>query len=97
MFEYEESVDVRISVENTVSCPRTTTYAYLFEIRHLDNRELSASITAVDNSVYLSASITVDSNAFFYNKVFNVVIEAKDFSGNEMEPFTFQFKIQDGS
>ena len=97
MFEYDESVDVRVSAENIVSCPRTTTYAYLFETRHLDNRELSASITAVDNSVYLSASITADSNAFLYNKVFNVVIEAKDFSGNEMEPLEFTFKILDGS
>ena len=97
MFEYDESVDVRISAENIVSCPRTTTYAYLFETRHLDNRELSASITAVDNSVYLSASITADSNVFLYNKVFNIVVEAKDFSGNEMEPFTVKFKIKDGS
>lgn len=97
MFEYDESVDVRISAENNVSCPRTATYAYIFDTRHLDNRELSASIAGVDNSVYLSASITADSTAFFYNKVFNIVIEAKDFSGNEMEPFTFQFKIQDGS
>ncbi len=97
MFEYDESVDVRISAENIVSCPRTTTYAYIFDIRHLDNRELAASITGTDNSVYLSASIIADSTAFLYNKVFNIVIEAKDFSGNEMEPLTFQFKIQDGS
>ncbi len=97
MFEFDETVDVRISAENLVSCPKTTTYAYLFETRQLNNTLLSASITGVDNSAYLSAYITGLSNGFYYNKIFRVVLEAKDFSGNEMEPLEFEFKILDGS
>ncbi len=97
MFELDEIVGVRISAENLVSCPKTTTYAYLLETRQLNNILLSASITGIDNSVHLPASITADSHAFFYNKVIRIVLEAKDFSGNEMEPLEFEFKILDGS
>jgi len=44
----------------------------------------------------LSASIIPQTDTiFFYGKVFTVEIRAKDFAGNKMTPYTFEFRIED--
>jgi len=43
----------------------------------------------------LGASISPQSTAFFYGKTFRVVLNARDFAGNRMEPYEFEFKIED--
>jgi hypothetical protein len=35
------------------------------------------------------------STAYFYNKKFKLVVTAKDFNGNEMEPLILNYTIED--
>lgn len=93
-----EQVVVRMSAENLANCPEFSADAYWFETKEVDRRELTASITgfyAFDGSENLTASIYPQSTAYFYGKVFRVKLTAKDLAGNEMEPFEFEFKIED--
>lgn len=96
-FAHDEHLTVRISAENLATCPKTSTYAYTLETRAMFNRDLLAFIYAKDGKRELPATIIADSTAFIYNEIYRVVINAKDFAGNEMEPFEFEFKIEEGS
>jgi len=97
VFNHNEEIIVRVAAENLASCPKETTYAYTLETRPMFHVGLGATINAVDSAKMLPASIVADSTAFVYNKVYTIVITAKDFSGNEMEPYEFEFKIEEGS
>jgi hypothetical protein len=93
-----EQIVVRMSAENLANCPEFSADAYWFETREVDRRELTASITGIynyDGSENLTASIYPQSTAYFYGKVFRVKLTAKDLAGNEMEPFEFEFKIEE--
>lgn len=100
-FGYENQILVRMSAEDLATCPKFSAGAYWFVTEHLKPQDLSASITGVPvlplNDVKdLSASISPQSTAYFYGKVFRVVLTCRDFVGNEMEPYEFEFKIEDG-
>lgn len=98
-FGYDTEVVVRASAENVASCPIKSAEAFLFETESRPQKHLGASIVGVPakESVTsdMSASIYPQSTAFFYGKTYKVVLRAKDFAGNEMEPFEFEFKIED--
>jgi hypothetical protein len=97
-YGYYHKVAVRVTAENYATCPRVSSLAWEFESRSMANVDLSASITgrfhAWDDKT-LPARIYPQSTAYFYGKQFRVVVTAKDFSGNEMEPFVLVYKIED--
>lgn len=98
-YSYNSRVSVRVTAEDMMSCPSDCTYGYNFYTGDLASRDLSSSIVGryfdKDGADDLAASIYPVSTAYFYGKEFEVVLTAKDFSGNEMEPFIFRYKIQD--
>lgn len=96
-YGYYKKVAVRVTVENYATCPKLSSLAWDFESRSMANVDLSASITgrfhAWDDRS-LPARIYPQSTAYFYGKEIRVVVNAKDFSGNEMEPFVLVYKIE---
>jgi hypothetical protein len=101
-YGFGNKVVVRVSVEDFASCPSTDTLAFEFESKNRYNTDLSASITGIEvvgDTGYdnLSASISPISTAYFYGKEFVVVVNAKDFAGNEMEPLVLTYRIEDKS
>lgn len=98
-YGYSNKVGVRLSAENMLSCPLSVSDGYWFETESRKNVELSASINCVPAAEYsdISACIYPQSTAFFYDKIFRMVLNAKDFNGNEMEPFILEFKIRNDS
>jgi len=103
-FDYgiDTQVLVRMSAENLATCPKYSADAYWFETRDYFQKDLNVSIIGelpdiISDEVSLGASINPQSTAFFYGKIFRVVLNAKDFTGNEMESYEFEFKIEDVS
>ncbi len=102
-FDYgiNTKVLVRMTAENLATCPKYSADAYWFETRDYSQKDLGASIIGEPPDVIygaeanLGASINPQSTAFFYGKTFRVILNAKDFAGNEMEPYEFEFKIED--
>jgi hypothetical protein len=93
---FNSEVVVRASAENMASCPIKNAEAFWFTTEDNNNRLLGASIVGIPRSSSdLSASIYPQSTAFFYGKTYKIVLRASDFAGNEMEPFEFEFKIED--
>jgi hypothetical protein len=88
---------IRMSAENFASCPAVGTFAYEVETVPKESRDLPVSINGLPElwSSDLQAIIYPNSTAYFYSKVMKVEIRAKDYAGNEMEPFIFEFKIED--
>jgi hypothetical protein len=97
-YGYYKKVAVRVVAENYATCPKVSSLAWEFESRSMANVDLSASITgrfhAWDDKS-LPARIYPQSTAYFYGKEIRVVVNAKDFSGNDMEPFVLVYKIED--
>lgn len=93
-FGYDNQIVVRMEVENLASCPKISADAYWFETKQQQYTDLGVSIkgTYIDG---LSASIFPQSTTYFYGKTYRLVVNAKDFSGNEMEPFILVYTIED--
>ena len=96
-YGFGSQVVVRGSAENLASCPNTGTDAYFFETVPKTNSNLNATIVGRPwSEKNLGASITPTTDTiYFYGKVFRIEVRAKDFAGNVMEPFTFEFRIED--
>ncbi len=99
-YGYETQVLVRMSAEDLATCPTFSAESYWFETEGLKGRDLGAGITGILPDIVsaetdLSASIRPKSLAYFYGKTFRVVLTCRDFSGNEMEPYEFEFRIEE--
>lgn len=96
-YGFGSTVVVRMTAENFASCPLTNVDAYWFTTVQKVTKDLTATIMGVPLSESdLSASIIPQTDTiFFYGKVFTVEIRAKDFAGNKMTPYTFEFRIED--
>jgi hypothetical protein len=97
---YGEKILIRIAAENMASCPTEGSYAYWVVPFESVPKDLSASITGMPefpplSETYLSASIYPQSTAFQYGKEFNIILTAKDHSGNEMTPYVMKFTVED--
>jgi len=92
-FDFDNHVVVRMTAENLASCPKTTANAYWFETKQQPHSDLSVSIRGSYIND-LTASIYPDSTAYFYGKTYRLVVTAKDYSGNEMEPFVLVYTIE---
>ena len=96
-YGFGNQVVVRGTAENLASCPNTGADAYFFTTTPKIGFDLGASIVGQPwGEKNLSAEIVPTTDTiYFYGKIFRIEIRAKDFSGNVMEPFTFEFKIED--
>jgi hypothetical protein len=96
-YGFGSQVVVRASAENMASCPNTGVDAYYFTTLPRKSIDLGASIVGEPwSEKNLSAEIVPTTDTiYFYGKTFRIEVRAKDFAGNVMEPFTFEFKIED--
>lgn len=96
-FGFNNKVAVRVTAENFANCPQTNSLAWDFTSKLQSNTDLGASIvgriSAFENSD-INATIYPKSTAYFYGKEFRIVVKAKDFSGNEMEPLILAYRIE---
>lgn len=91
-----KEIAIYTEATNMVTCPNKETYATYFRTRDLHGKDLGASIFPTGWSD-LPASIIPQSKYFFYGNTYSITVSGvKDFSGNELEPFTFTFTIEDG-
>lgn len=97
IYDYDKQVVVRGSAENLAGCPEVGTDAYWFTTVPRLSKNLGATIVGVPwGESDLSAQITPTTDTiFFYGKVFRIEVRASDLAGNEMEPYIFEFKIED--
>ena len=76
-------------------CPNSNTAAFYFTTRDLEAVNLGATIQPVI-SKDLGATIYPQSTYYFYGRTFKVTVEGvKDFAGNELAPFEYEFIIED--
>lgn len=97
-YGFDSKVAVRVSAENYASCPQGTALAWEFVSVPQFNQDLGASIVGrffADDADDMPAQIKPISTAYFYGKSFEVIINAKDFAGNEMEPLILKYRIED--
>jgi len=96
-YGFDSTVVVRMAAENFASCPLTNTDAYWFTTVQKVTDNLTATIRGVPwSELNLGASIVPQTDTiYFYGKVFTIEIRAKDFAGNEMPSYTFEFQIED--
>lgn len=97
-YGFDNKVVVRVTAEDYVSCPKLSSLAWDFDSRGLFNNDLGASIVGrfhADDFDNLSANIYPQSTAYFYGKEFTVVVNAKDFAGNQMEPLILTYKVEE--
>jgi hypothetical protein len=97
-FNFNKKIVVRVTAENYASCPQVSAIVWDFTSKPQSNTDLSASIVgrfhAWENSD-MSAKIYPHSTAYFYGKEFKIVVKAKDFAGNQMEPLILNYRIED--
>lgn len=96
-YDFGNQVVVSVSAENLAGCPNTGADAYFFTTTPKVGFDLGASIVGQPwGEKDLSAEIVPTTDTiYFYGKTFRIEIRAKDFAENVMEPFTFEFKIED--
>lgn len=83
-----------IEASNLAFCPNTEAESFYFETADLFSYDLSASIYPV-GSINLGAVIYPQNTFFFYGRTYTVTISGvKDYHGNEMEPYTFSFRVE---
>jgi len=89
-----QEVVVSIYAQNAVICPNVESKAFSFEIKDLRSTSLQASIRPID-SVDLTASIYPQDVVFYYGGTYSITVSGvRDFSGNELERFSFTFTIE---
>ena len=100
--EYDDLVDwgpkstvvTSVKVNNLAFCPNTVGEAAYFETRDLESYDLGASIFGIE-SVDLGATVRTQSTAFYYGQTYRITVSGvKDFSGNEMPVYEFEFMIE---
>lgn len=96
-YGYANRVSVRVEAENLASCPIKVSEGYWFVSEERNKRDLTACIfshgAVKKEAGDLKVIIYPHSTAYFYDKEIRVVLTAKDFNGNNMEPFVLEFKI----
>lgn len=92
---YKSTVVITADAKNLAFCPNEVGEAFYFETADLHSYDLNATLQVVE-SVDLGATIYPQSTAFFYSRTYTItVIGVRDFHGNEMQPFSFDFTIED--
>lgn len=96
-YDYDKQVVVQGFAENMASCPVVGADAYWFTTVPKVSKNLGATIVGSPwKEKDLGASIYPTTDLiYFYGKVFRIEVRAKDLAGNVMEPYIFEFKIED--
>lgn len=90
-----KQIDVLVQASNLAFCPNLEGAGNYFTTRDYDSRDLGAVIRVIE-PFDLGAKIYPQSTAFFYGKTYSVTVSGiRDYSGNEMDPYTFTFTIED--
>ncbi len=90
-----KQIDILIQASNLAFCPNLEGEGSYFKTADLESRDLGAIIRVIE-PFDLNATIYPQSTAFFYGKTYIItVLGIKDYSGNEMDPYTFTFTIED--
>lgn len=88
------NVDILVEVANFSLCPTTSTFATYFQTRDLESRDLVSTINIV-NHIDLFGTIESNGKYFEYGKTYIVTVSGiKDYSGNILAPYTFNFTIR---
>jgi len=91
----KSTVVITADAKNLAFCSNRVGDAFYFETADLHSRSLGATIQAVEY-VDLNATIYPQNTFFFYGRTYTITISGvKDFTGNEMQPFSFSFTIED--
>lgn len=96
-YGFQQKIIVRVTAENYASCPQVSSLAWDFESKPQANVDLGASIVGRFHAWEyneMPAEIYPHSTAYFYGKQFKVVVKAKDFAGNQMEPLVLNYRIE---
>ena len=96
-YGFQQKVIARVTAENYASCPQVSSLAWDFESKPQANVDLGASIVGKFHAWEyneMPAKIYPHSTAYFYGKEFKVVVKAKDFAGNQMEPLVLNYRIE---
>ena len=103
-FGYQNKIVVRAVAENLASCPKESGKAIWFEssAKCYFHKDLSCSVVGIGPPRYygeegLSAYINPITSAYYYGRICRLVVRAKDFAGNEMEPFILVYTIEEES
>lgn len=97
-YGFQHKIIARVTAENYASCPQVSSLAWDFESKPQANVDLGASIVGRFHAWEyneMPAIIYPHSAAYFYGKEFKVVVRAKDFAGNQMEPLILNYRIED--
>lgn len=95
-YGHGNKIVIRMAAENFASCPALNIFSYETEVSPSAAFDLPAYIFARPQLFYknLSASVYPNSTAYFYGKKIKVEIRARDYAGNDMDPFIFEFRIE---
>ncbi len=84
-----------IDAVNEVFCPNTEGEAFYFETADYTSHDLGASIMPI-GSVDLGATMYPQNTFFFYGRTYTITVSGvRDYHNNEMEPYVFNFTIED--
>lgn len=88
------TVSIWTTATNKAFCPNTATDAFYFITRDYEFRSLNSIIKPVA-PVDIGAALYPQNTFFFYGRTYRVTISGvKDFSGNVLEPFVYEFTIE---
>ena len=96
-YGFYNKIGVRVEASNLMNCPIDDAFGFWFVSKDYSLRDLAANIVGVpptEGTLDLSAKIYPVSTAYFYDKVFRIELNVKDYAGNEMEPFILVFKVE---
>lgn len=89
-----QTVVTAVEVDNNAVCPHTEGFATYFQTADYRHKNLGAYIKPIE-AANLGATIYPQSTAFFYSKTYTVTISGvRDYAGNQMIPYTFNFTIE---
>jgi hypothetical protein len=95
LYPLSEKVYVFSSAENKAYKKSSCTVGYYFTIKDLSASRLTASIGLSSGINDLNATVEVNTPAFLPGKHITMVLNAKDYAGNAMDPFTISFTLEE--
>lgn len=90
-----KEVTIWMKATNLAFCSTSSTDAYYFKTREYESISIGSIIKPVA-PLALGSKIYPMNDFFFYGRTYTVTISGvKDFSGNEMDPYSYTFTIED--
>jgi hypothetical protein len=94
-FDYDSIIPVFIAAKTTTFLPSELTYNCVFHITREHHKDLIVTLEPKIVHKDLEVTLLADNYYLLYDEDVEVVVEARDFAGNEMQyTFTFHTEIQ---